>query len=123
MSNGYSVFIVDDDEAIRDALRLSLQMIGFTVEVYASGPEFLDKYQENRPGCLLLDLYMPRMNGLEVQQELIKRNARIPIIFMTGYCTTQEVIAAREAGAVDFLNKPIPKSLLTERILKALNAG
>jgi two-component system response regulator FixJ len=114
------VFLVDDDEAVRDSLSLALRQDGFTVETYASGVDFLSDYGGDQTGCLLIDLQMPIMNGLEVQQELNNRNTQMPIIFMTGYGTAQDAIAALEAGAFDFLDKPIPKSLLYERIREAL---
>lgn len=115
------VFLVDDDEAVRDSLKLSLQIDGFVVETYESGLDFLAAYKGDRPGCLLIDLRMPRMNGLEVQQELIKRNIQMPVIFMTGYGTEQDAKAALEAGATHFLDKPIPRAILYERIHEALS--
>lgn len=120
MSDECIVFLVDDNEAVRDALSLSLQLDGFSVVTYASGPDFLAAYRGDRPGCLLIDLHMPTMTGLEVQQELIKRNIQMPVIFMTGYGTEQEARAALEAGAADFLDKPIPRPMLYERIHHAL---
>jgi len=120
MTNDCIVFLVDDDEAVRDALCLSLRRDGFTVETYASGSDFLDAFTGDRPGCLLIDLQMPVMNGLEVQQELIRRNIRMPIIFMTGYGTNQDAMTALEAGAIAFLDKPVPRSVLYEHIHDAL---
>jgi two-component system response regulator FixJ len=115
------VFLVDDDEAVREALSLSLRQGGFVIEIYASGPDFLSAYGGDRRGCLLIDLCMPRMSGLEVQEELKKRNIQMPVIFMTGYGTPQATKAALEAGAFEFLNKPIPRSILHECIRKALS--
>ena len=74
----------DDDAAVRDALSISLTMAGLKVEVYHSGKAFLDDYTEDRPGCLLINLIQSEMDGLTVQQELIRRNFQIPIIFMIG---------------------------------------
>ncbi|WP_374089664.1 response regulator transcription factor [Methylomicrobium lacus] len=121
MDNECIVFLVDDNEVIRDSLSLSLRLAGFTIETYASGPDFLNAYGEYRPGCLLIDLHMPRMNGLEVQQELNRRNIQMPIIFMTGYGTAQDATASLKAGAVDFLIKPISGSILYARIHDALS--
>jgi RNA polymerase sigma factor (sigma-70 family) len=121
MSYGCIVFLVDDDEAVRDALDFSLQQAGFVVESYDSGERFLDAYTGSRPGCLLMDLCMPGMDGLAVQQELIKRQLRIPIIFMSGNGTIRASVSAMKAGALDFLEKPFSRPLLLERIREALD--
>jgi len=115
-----TVFVVDDDEAIRRALKRSLKLRGYNVAVFASGESFLESFGTNENGCLVLDLRMPGMGGLELQQELIQRNATIPIIFVTGHGESQQAEKAKENGAIDFLEKPYPVEQLFERIDSAL---
>ena len=115
-----TVFLADDDEAVRDALSISLQEAGFAVETFASGKEFLRAYQSSRPGCLLMDLCMPDLSGLAVQEELINRDIQIPVIFMTGYGTIRDSVAAIKAGALDFLEKPFSRTLLLDRVGEAI---
>jgi len=115
-----TVFIVDDDEAMRDALTQLLEAVGLRVETYADGPAFLAVYGKGRPGCLLLDMAMPGMTGLEVQAELKVRSLMIPIIFLTGHGDIPLAVRALQAGAVDFLEKPILGDTLLERVQRAL---
>jgi two-component system response regulator FixJ len=115
-----TVFIVDDDEAMRDALTQLLEAVGLRVETYADGPAFLAVYGKGRPGCLLLDMAMPGMTGLEVQAELKARSLMIPIIFLTGHGDIPLAVRALQAGAVDFLEKPILGDTLLERVQRAL---
>jgi RNA polymerase sigma factor (sigma-70 family) len=115
-----TVFIVDDDEAMRDALTQLLETVGLQVETYADGPAFLAAYGKDRSGCLLLDMAMPGMTGLDVQAELKARNLMIPIIFLTGHGDIPLAVRALQAGAVDFLEKPILGDTLLERVRRAL---
>jgi two-component system response regulator FixJ len=115
-----TVFIVDDDEAMRDALSQLLETVGLQVETYAGGSIFLSAYGKDRPGCLLLDMAMPGMTGLEVQAELKARGLMIPIIFLTGHGDIPLAVRALQAGAVDFLEKPILGDTLLERVQRAL---
>lgn len=115
-----TVFIVDDDEAMRDALTQLLETFGLQVEAYVGGPAFLAAYEEDRPGCLLLDMAMPGMSGMEVQAELKARGLTIPIIFLTGHGDIPLAVRALQAGAVDFLEKPILGDTLLERVQRAL---
>ncbi len=117
----YVVYLVDDDEAVRDALTITLGQANFQVKTFASGPAFLQEYAPEEPGCLLLDLCMPDMDGLAVQRELAKRDIHIPIIFMTAYGTIRESVSAIKAGAFDFVEKPFPRDLLIERIRQAIH--
>src|SRR5256885_1437928 len=80
-----TVFVVDDDEAVRESLRWLVRSVGLAVQAYASGEEFLRAFDADRPGCLVLDVRMPGMSGLELQQQLAARNCRIPMIMLTGY--------------------------------------
>lgn len=115
-----TVFVVDDDTPLRDALLQLLETAGHDVEGYADGLAFLAAYQEDRPGCLLLDVAMPGMTGLEVQAALRSRGLQIPIVFLTGHGDIPMTVQAVQAGAVDFLEKPIQGVALLERIQRAL---
>ncbi len=121
---GQIVFVVDDDEAIRRALKRSLALRGYSVATFGSAELFLESYDPLQAGCLVLDMRMPGMSGLELQQELIQRNATLPIIFVTGHGESQHVARAKENGAIDFLEKPYPVEQLFERIdsVLAINA-
>jgi len=116
-----TVFVVDDDAAVRDSLRLLLRSVNLTVESFASGQEFLDAYEEDRPGCLLLDIRMPIMSGLELQQKLNERHSILPIIFITGHGDVPMAVEAMQAGAVDFIQKPFPDQDLLDRLQQALD--
>lgn len=115
-----TLFIVDDDEAIRTSLTRSLGMRGYQVESYASACDFLATYDGSNPGCLILDQGMPGMTGLELQAHLTRLGQDIPIIFITGHGGVPESVQAMKGGAVDFLEKPFPQSVLLERIEAAL---
>jgi FixJ family two-component response regulator len=115
-----TVFVVDDDEAVGDFLSHLIVSVGLKVETYASAEEFLDAHEPGRPGCLLLDIRMPGMSGLELQQELAAREIRIPVIILTGHGDVQVAIHAMKAGAVDFIEKPFNNELLLDRIQKAV---
>jgi two-component system response regulator FixJ len=115
-----TVFVVDDDEALREALTQLLENAGLAVEAFAAGPAFLAAYGEGRPGCLLLDVAMPGMSGLEVQAELKQRDLKIPIVFLTGHGDIPMAVKAVQSGATDFLEKPFHADVLVERIQKAL---
>ena len=116
-----TIFIVDDDTAVRDALKLLLRSVGQAVETYASAQEFLDAYSEDRPGCLVLDIRMPGMSGLELQQKLNERHSILPIIFITGHGDVPMAVEAMQAGAVDFIQKPFRDQDLIDRINQALD--
>ena len=115
-----TVFVVDDDPGVLKSMRWLLESEGLPVETYASGPEFLAAYDPNRPGCLLLDLRMPDMDGLELQERLATRGLQPPIIFVTGHGDVPECTAAMKAGAVDFLEKPADDARILEIVQHAL---
>lgn len=115
-----TIFIVDDDSAVRDALKLLLRSVGQAVETYGSAQEFLDAYSEDRPGCLVLDIRMPGMSGLELQQRLNEKHSILPIIFITGHGDVPMAVEAMQAGAVDFIQKPFRDQDLIDRINQAL---
>lgn len=115
-----TVFVVDDDDDLRDALCRMLEGAGLAVEGHADGPSFLAGCREDRPGCLLLDVAMPGMNGLEVQESLNTRGLAIPIIFLTGHGDIPMAVRAVQNGAVDFLEKPASGIVLLDRVRRAL---
>lgn len=114
------MFVVDDDAGIRSALRRLLKLHGFAFELYASGSEFLDHANLNRTGCLLLDVRMPGMNGLEVQTRLNQRGIPMPVIFLTGTADVPMAVAAMRQGAADFIEKPFDNRQLLARVRQAL---
>ena len=115
-----TVFVVDDDEAVRTSLRL-LKSVGLPVETFESGTAFLDQYDGNRAGCLVLDIRMPGMSGLDLQQALNERHSILPIVFITGHGDVPMAVEAMQAGAVDFIQKPFRDQDLIDRINKGLN--
>ena len=118
-----AVHIVDDDEAVRKALTRSLEQRGFTVSSYASAEAFLASYRHESPGCLVLDVRMPGINGLELQEILAEKKIPLPIIFITGHGDIPMSVRAMKGGATDFLEKPYPVEMLVERLDSALEAG
>ena len=114
------VFIVDDDEAVRNSLRLLVKSVGLTATALASAQEFLASYDPLQPGCLVLDVRMPGMSGLELQQRLNLRGAVIPVIFITGHGDVPMAVEAMQHGAFDFLQKPFRDQDLMDRIQRAL---
>jgi two-component system, LuxR family, response regulator FixJ len=115
-----TVFVVDDDDAVRTSLRLLLKSVGLPVETYASAQEFLDAYDADRAGCLVLDIRMPGMSGLELQQKLNELHAIVPIVFITGHGDVPMAVEAMQHGAVDFIQKPFRDQDLIDRINQAL---
>ena len=111
-----TVFIVDDDHAVRDSLRWLVESINLDVETYGSAKSFLDACDPNRPGCLVLDVRMPGMSGLELQDNLIGRGITLPVIVITGYGDVPSAVRAMRQGAVDFLEKPFDDQALLELI-------
>jgi FixJ family two-component response regulator len=116
-----TIFVVDDEQPVRDSLRWLLEPLQFHIETYASARDFLSAYDPARPGCLVLDVRMPRMSGLELQEELNARQIRIPIIIITGHGDVPMAVRAMKAGAVDFVEKPFNEQTLLERIQHALD--
>jgi two-component system response regulator FixJ len=113
------VFIVDDDDAVRESLEFLMKSIDQPAESYPSAKDFLSAYTD-RPGCLLLDIRMPGMSGIELQEELKKRNIRIPIIFITGHGDVPMAVKAIQNGAADFIQKPFRDQELIDRIREVL---
>lgn len=121
VTNDSTVYVVDDDEAVRKGLTFLLRTANFAVETFPSAGVFLEAYDPARRGCLLLDIRMPEMTGLELQRELKARGWSIPAIFMTGHATVPLAIAAMKAGAFDFIEKPLRDDALLESVERALD--
>ena len=115
-----AVHIVDDDAAVRDSLALLLRTVGLPSRAYASGDEFLAAYAPRHVECLVTDIRMPGLSGLELQQELAERHVDIPIIFITGHGDIPMAVKAMKSGAVDFIQKPFRDQDLLDRIHQAL---
>ncbi|MDR3387056.1 MAG: response regulator [Rudaea sp.] len=115
------VLVVDDDDLMRSALRRLLLAAGIATEVYASGNEFFAQAQLDRPGCLILDVRMPGMSGLEVQACLRQRDVELPVIFLTGSSDIPIAVAAMREGATDFIEKPFDNDDLLARVRQAID--
>jgi FixJ family two-component response regulator len=114
------IHVVDDDESLRTAISRVLKVSGYQVVGYESAACFLRTIADAKPGCILLDVQMPALGGLELQQELAKLSRSWPIIFMTGHGDIPTSVRAIKAGAEDFLAKPVSKEILLEAIERAL---
>ena len=115
-----TVFIVDDDPAIRFAMQALMDSVNIEHEIFASGDEFLENADDHRAGCLVLDIRMPGLGGLELQEELLRRGTTLPIIFITGHGDVPMAVDAMQKGAVDFIQKPFRDQDLLDRIREAL---
>jgi FixJ family two-component response regulator len=115
-----TVFVVDDDEGVRNSLRFLLKSVGLATRALSSASEFLESYKPSQPGCLVLDVRMPGMSGLGLQQQLNLRGATIPVIFITGHGDVPMAVEAMQHGAFDFLQKPFRDQDLIDRIQRAL---
>lgn len=115
-----TVFVVDDDEAVRRSLALLIRSMGLVAEVFESAQAFLAVCDAQRSGCLLLDIRMPGMSGLELQEELQRRAIDLPVIFITGHGDVAMAVRAMKSGAVDFIEKPFNDQHLLDRINQSL---
>ncbi len=115
-----TVFVVDDDAAVRDSLAELIESVGLHLEAYDSAQAFLAAYDPLRPGCLVLDVRMPGMSGLDLQEELNRRQVLLPIIFITGHGDVPMAVQALKRGAAEFIQKPFRDQDLLERIEGAL---
>lgn len=120
MSQVQTVFVVDDDAAVRDSIQELVESVGLQAEGYPSALAFLDTFQPQRPGCLVLDVRMAEMSGLILQQKLNELGARIPVIVLTGHGDVSMAVQAMKAGAIDFIQKPYPEQALLDSINAAL---
>ncbi len=121
MSMVPTVTVVDDDDQVRESLVALIQSMNLQVECYASGREFLDGYRAPQPGCVVLDLRMPQISGLDVIAELSARNIHVPIIMISGHGDIPAAVSAMKAGAIDFLEKPYRGSALMDSVRKAVD--
>jgi RNA polymerase sigma factor (sigma-70 family) len=116
-----TVFIVDDDAAVRDSLAMLLDLKGFRTRQFASAEAFLAEYRPAAPGCVVLDLRMPGMSGVELQAELTARDAKLPVIVITAHGDVATTRAALKGGAIDFIEKPVDDEALVAAITAALD--
>ncbi len=115
-----TVYVVEDDEAVRDSLELLLKSDGKPVQTFESATSFLKEYSDKMAGCIVLDIHMPGMDGMELQKKLNDKHSILPIIFVTGHGDVPMAVDAMKEGAVDFIQKPYREEALLEKIEAAL---
>ncbi len=120
LSDQPTVFVVDDDAAVRRALARLLECHGFQVESFAAAADFLDGYLYERPGCLILDVQLPGLDGFELQSRLAEANCHLPVVFITGHGDIPMSVRAMKGGAVDFMAKPFEEEALLAAVAAAL---
>ncbi len=120
MSDAQTVFLVDDDDALRESLAMLLAQVGLRVRAFHSARAFLDAFTAGDSGCLVLDLRMPDMTGLELQAELLQKGSDLPVIFLSGYADVPATVRAIKGGALDFLEKTVARETLIGRVRQAL---
>ena len=118
-----TIFVVDDDEAVRDSLGALLESAGFEVETFSSGADFLDRLDPKRGGCIVLDVRMPGLSGLEIQEKLTEKRITLPVIIITGHGDVPIAVQAIKAGAMDFIEKPFGDDIILESVGRALEQG
>ncbi|MGD2108270.1 MAG: response regulator [Phycisphaerae bacterium] len=116
-----TVFILDEDEAVRDSLRSLVRIIGLPVKASATATEFLDEYDPTEPSCLVLGIHLPGMSGIDLHETLVERGLSIPVIIVTGLADVPLAVDAMRRGALDFLEKPVQPQKLLDRIQEALS--
>ena len=116
-----TVFVVDDDPGVLDAVSLLLRSVGLVSRTFVSAAAFLDAYDPAVPGCLILDLRMPEMNGIELQSRLVDMDSDLPVIFVTAHGDVPNAVTAVKAGAVDFIQKPFEDEVLLDKVWQALD--
>ncbi|MBB5186356.1 FixJ family two-component response regulator [Zhongshania antarctica] len=117
-----TVYLVEDDDAVRDSLQMVLESVGHKVASYSRADAFLEDYSVDMAGCMVLDIRMPGMNGMELQRQLNARNSILPIIFVTGHGDVPMAVDAMQRGAVDFVQKPYREEELLGKIQQAITA-
>ncbi len=115
-----TIFIVDDDPSVRESTKLMLEGVGFNVKTFASAQDFLNAKLQECLGCLILDVRMPGISGLDLQEKLVSAKTPLPVIFITGHGTVPMTVRAMKAGAVDFLQKPFEEQDLLDAINRAI---
>jgi FixJ family two-component response regulator len=121
--SGDRVFIVDDDEDVRDALAMLMRAAGLRTTSFVSARDFLQRFNPKENGCLVLDIRMPGMTGIELQAELHKRRIRLPIVFLTAHGDVPLAVKAMKAGAADFIQKPLDEHRLVMAVMNALKVN
>lgn len=121
MESTPTVFVVDDEPQMRTLLEFLLREAGYQTELFDSAEKFLDTYDPAKPGCLILDIRMAGMNGLELQAALVERKIPLQVIMISGFADVPDVVKAIQAGAVDFLKKPFTQQALLDRVRTAIN--
>ncbi|MBT4520478.1 MAG: response regulator transcription factor [Halieaceae bacterium] len=116
MSSKPKIYVVDDNEDWLDSLKFLFASVGLEVVTFNSGPEFLENYDTHEPGCLILDMRMPDMSGLQLQQALAGKAKYLHTIFVSGHASVTTAVSAMKAGAVDFLEKPVDEQVLLDRV-------
>jgi len=116
-----TVFVVDDDEAVRTSLRFLVESVGLPVETFASGQEFLEAIDDEKPGCVVVDVRMPGMSGIQLQEAMEERQLRLPVIVISGHGDVATAVRAMKKGAIDFIEKPFNDQLLLDCIQRALD--
>jgi len=117
------VYVVDDDEAVRDSLKWLLEANRYQVSCFARAEDFIAQYDQSKTACLILDVRMPGMSGLELQEQLVARGANLPILFITGHGDVPMAVATMKKGAVDFIEKPFNESDLRASVERMLAAA
>jgi two-component system response regulator FixJ len=118
--NTPAVFVIDDQEAVRHALGEMLKVLGYAVETFASADAFLEELSEPRAGCIVADVRMPGMDGIELVRELARRNIHLPVVLISGHADVPMAVAAIKAGAEDFIEKPVDDAQLLAAINRCL---
>jgi len=120
LSTTATIFIVDDDPAVQQSLRMLFRSVGYRTEVFNQAQQFLEAYNDQLAGCIVLDMRMPGMSGLELQQQLTQRQSILPVIFMTGHGDVPMAVEAMQGGALDFIQKPFSDQDLIDRVTQAV---
>jgi FixJ family two-component response regulator len=119
--NDSTVFVVDDDPAMRESLSFLMGSVGIRVETFENAQAFLDQHDTGDRGCLVLDVRMPGMSGLELQEHLVQRGISLPVVMITGYGDVPMAVRALKSGALDFIEKPFTEQELLDRVNEALH--
>ena len=120
MNDDQTIFIVDDEKSVRDSIKFLMESIGLKAQVFTSAQEYLDQFDVNAPGCLITDIRMPMMSGLDLQQKLTEKAIHPPIIMITGHGDVPMAVSAIQQGAIDFVEKPFNNQKLLDIVYKAL---
>ena len=118
-----TVYIIDDEQDVRDGFQMLLKSVGLEVETYASAMDFLGQYQLDWPGCILVDIRMPGMSGIELQKKLNAMGALIPVIVISGHADVPTAVRVIQEGAVDLLEKPVSEQELLDKVQAAIDSG